>query len=75
MYEDAKKYEGNYLSSIKLIGHLKKEPIKKDNITVIVPGRNAITVNIEINDSSYCKTDIKKELEQIFNQILNYFDK
>ena len=39
-----------------------------------MPGRNAITVSIEINDSFYCKSDIKKELEQCFDQILKNYD-
>lgn len=73
-YENAKKYEGEYLTKLSIQGHLKREPIRKSNEVVIVPGRNAITIDIQINDSYYCKSDIKKELEQLFEQILKMYD-
>lgn len=73
-YEDAKEYEGEYPTEICMKGHLKREPIKKSNEVVIVPGRNAITINIKINESYYCKSDIKKEFEQLFEQILKMYD-
>lgn len=74
MCDDAKKYSGVYPTNLEVVGHLKQEPIKDRNTTVIVPGRNAIKVNILINDSFYLKEDIKKELEQLFEQILTYYD-
>lgn len=73
-YENAKIFEGTYPTTVEMVGHLKREPIRKDNEVVIVLGKNAIRVTIEINDSFYCKSDIKKELEQLFVQILKNYD-
>ncbi len=67
-------YEGPYPTHIEIISDMDRKYVKNGSIKVLVPGNGAIKVKIDINSQSYKKSDIKKGLAQVFEQILKNYD-